>query len=531
LRLDELNLRPELQQSLAEAGYETCTPIQELTLPESLAGHDLIGVAKTGTGKTAAFVVPILQNLEPGGDPQALVICPTRELALQVGGEVEKLGARLAVRAAVLYGGTSLGPQKQQLLEGVDIVVGTPGRLLDFMTSAYLPMRKIRWLVLDEADRMLDMGFIDDVDKILRRVPMSRQTMLFSATLPGEVMKLAHRYMLYPKEFRVDPGTQVPAAIEQIFLRCSRDRKVDLLRAILRAERPHKTLIFTATRDGTSEIARRLRSDGHEVYPISSNLRQADRERVLHGFRDGTISMLVATDVAARGIDIDDISHVINLDLPMEPQDYVHRIGRTGRVERSGRAISLVEPRDISVVRQIERLLGMTADLRSFPGFEAPEVLERDAARAEGGGRRRGRGGRSGGGGRARSGGRSEGGHRHESGSMRDRSAAAASVPASAEGAHSGGGAGSSGGGDQSRGSQSREPSRRGHATGSPARAAGDRPKAARHDGEEHAPQEGRQAGARHAAGGAGEGGGRRRRRRGGRGGGGGRGSSGGAGH
>src|SRR5881296_3547954 len=203
LRFDELDLRPELKESLAAAGYVTCTPIQEMALPEALAGHDVIGVAKTGTGKTVAFLVPIFQSLEPGSDVQALVICPTRELALQVWGEAEKLGKPLGVRSTVLYGGTSLGPQKQQLLAGVDLVVGTPGRLLDFITSAWFPTRRIRWLVLDEADRMLDMGFIDDVDRIIRRMPMSRQTMLFSATVPPPVLNLAHRYMLYPKEFRV----------------------------------------------------------------------------------------------------------------------------------------------------------------------------------------------------------------------------------------------------------------------------------------------------------------------------------------
>jgi ATP-dependent RNA helicase RhlE len=272
------------------------------------------------------------------------------------------------------------------------------------MTQAYLPMRRIRWLVLDEADRMLDMGFIDDVDKILRRVPMSRQTMLFSATLPPPILALAQRYMLYPKEFRIDPGTRVPEGIAQVFYRCPHGRKVDMLRAVLKAESPDKALIFTATKVSTSEIARRLRSDGHEVYPISSNLRQADRERVLDGFRQGTIRMLVATDVAARGIDIDDITHVINLELPMEPEDYVHRIGRTGRVERLGRAISFVDSRDEASLRQIEKLLGARFEVGVMPGFEARE----GEAHHERGERRGGHGSR--GEGSAREG-RGRGGH------------------------------------------------------------------------------------------------------------------------
>src|SRR5262245_61919777 len=339
-----------------------------MAIPDTLSGHDVIGVAKTGTGKTVAFLLPIFQNLEPGADVQALVICPTRELALQVGGEAEKLGKPLGVRTAVLYGGTSLGPQKQQLLAGVDLVVGTPGRVQDFISSAYLPTRRIKWLVLDEADRMLDMGFIDEVDRIIRRLPMSRQTMLFSATLPDPVLSLARRYMLYPKEFRVDPETKIPESIEHFFYRTAHPRKIELLRAVLNSEKPHKALVFTAKKDATSEIARRLRTDGHEVYPLSSNLRQADRERVLEAFRNGSARVLVATDVAARGIDIDDISHVINLDLPMEAEDFVHPVGRTGRVDRSGRAISFVEPRDARVMRQIEAILGRRIELEEFGG-------------------------------------------------------------------------------------------------------------------------------------------------------------------
>ena len=444
VRFEDLDLRPEVKGAVAGAGYVSCTPIQALALPEALAGHDVIGVAKTGTGKTVAFLLPIFQNLEPGADVQALVICPTRELALQVGGEAEKLGRPLGVRIAVLYGGTSLGGQKQQLLAGVDLVVGTPGRVQDFITSAYLPTRRIKWLVLDEADRMLDMGFIEDVDRIIRRMPMSRQTMLFSATLPPAVLTLAHRYMLYPKEFRVDTETQVPDAIEQVFYSCPRGRREDLLRAILNAEKPSKALIFTARKIATSEIARRLRSDGHEVYPISSNLRQSDRERVLEGFREGSIRVLVATDVAARGIDIDDISHVINVELPMEPQDYVHRIGRTGRVERSGRAISLVEPGDMAAFHDIEKLLGKTFEIQSFRGFEGAGS---SAGESRSGGRR------SGGAGRAHGGGGSGGGGG-------GRTTGAKHAPASRDGASNrqrgrggrgrprrGAGGGSSGGG------------------------------------------------------------------------------------
>jgi superfamily II DNA/RNA helicase len=450
-RFEDLDLRSDLKRSLADAGYVTCTPIQEMAIPDTLLGHDVIGVAKTGTGKTVAFLLPIFQSLEPGADVQALVICPTRELALQVGGEAEKLGKPLGVRTAVLYGGTSLGGQKQQLLAGVDLVVGTPGRVQDFISSAYLPTRRIRWLVLDEADRMLDMGFIDEVDRIIRRLPMSRQTMLFSATLPPEVLTLAHRYMLYPKEFRVDAETRVPDAIAQIFYACPRGQRVEMLRAILAAEKPHKALVFTARKIATSEIARRLRTDGHEVYPISSNLRQSDRERVLEGFRQGSIRILVATDVAARGIDIDDISHVINFELPMEPQDYVHRIGRTGRVGRSGRAISLVEPGDRGSVHDIEKLLSRKIEIGTLPGFEGAGSAmsetrpgRRGAGRGHGG--HTGHGGHGGGGGN-RSSGTSGGKHvAHAAGARegapRRRRRGGKGRPKRGAGGGSGGGAG-----------------------------------------------------------------------------------------
>ena len=467
MRFEELDLSPRLQQVLASAGFEICTPIQEMVLPDALAGNDIIGVAKTGTGKTLAFLIPIFEKLARGDEPQALIVCPTRELALQVGAEAEKIGGPLGVRCEVLYGGTSMGDQKQQLLAGLDVIVGTPGRLYDFISSAYLPTKRLRWLVLDEADRMLDMGFIDEVDRIIRRVPMSRQTMLFSATIPAEVAALAERYTLYPKVFRVDAETRVPEKIEQVLYGATRNNKLDILRALLKIERPHKALIFAAKKDATSEIARRLRADGHDVYPLSSNLKQADRERVFRAFRDGTTPIVVATDVAARGIDIDDISHVINFDLPMEPQDYVHRIGRTGRAERTGRAISLIEPRDGPTVKGIEKLIGQTFVVEAFPGFENPAL---DTER--GAGRPRGRGGRKGTSGGAdrgrRSGGAGHGGGSHGGGARRG------GRPRDAKGP---------GGGGEAKGPEDSAADQGGRKPESPGRGAGDRSHRGPHPG------------------------------------------------
>ncbi len=351
-------LRAEVQRSLDEAGYEAPTPIQALAIPILLSGRDLIGVAQTGTGKTLAFLLPIFERFRPGGsDPQAVVICPTRELALQVAGEAERFGRHLGIRTVTAYGGTSSGEQKQALARGADLVVATPGRLLDFVTSAWLTLRRVRFLVLDEADRMLDMGFINDVDAILRKAPMSRQTMLFSATFPPEIRGLADRYLLHPETVRVDSGTRVKASVQHALYPVAARRKVDLLLEILEREKPAKTLVFTATREGTSDLARQLRRGRHEVVSLSSLLSQANRERALSAFRRGEFDVLVATDVAARGLDITDIDLVVNFDVPMHAEDYVHRIGRTGRAERTGKAVTLVTPLDGRRVRAIEHLL------------------------------------------------------------------------------------------------------------------------------------------------------------------------------
>jgi ATP-dependent RNA helicase RhlE len=411
IRFDDFDLRPEIRAALDEAGYTVPTPIQQQAVPILLGGEDLIGVAETGTGKTLAFLLPIFQGLRIGeSDPQALVICPTRELAIQVAGEAERFGKHLGVRKVVAYGGTSSGDQKRALGSGVELVVGTPGRLLDFVSSAWLSLRNVRSLVLDEADRMLDMGFIDDVDAILRRAPMSRQTMLFSATIPEEVRRLADRYMLHPRTVRMHSGTRVTKQVDHSFYPVPVQQKEALLAEILRREKPAKTLVFTATREGTSEVALRLRRQRHEVVSLSSLLSQANRERALGAFRRGEFDILVATDVAARGLDIDDIDLVVNYDVPMQAEDYVHRIGRTGRAERTGKAVTLVCELDGRRAADIEELLGYAVSRVRLEGFPYAEMSGRPRSgrplrgrrppargRPSAASRRRGRGRRRGG--------------------------------------------------------------------------------------------------------------------------------------
>jgi ATP-dependent RNA helicase RhlE len=392
MRFTELDLRPELLAALDGEGFHQATPIQEQVIRPALEGHDIIGVAQTGTGKTLAFLVPIFQKLEPRGEVQVIVVCPTRELALQVGGEADRLAGPLGIRTAVLYGGTSLGHQREALIAGLDVVVGTPGRLIDFMGSAYLRARTVRWLVLDEADRMLDMGFLDDVKTICSKVPMSRQTMLFSATIPAEIAELSERFLFHPKVFRVAPKHVVASGIEQeLYMVAARDKPRALL-AVLRRENPDKTLVFTATREATSEVARMVRERGFEAMSLSSLLSQANRERAMAELRSGSIRMLVATDVAGRGIDITDITHVINYDLPTVTEDYVHRIGRTGRMERTGKAISFATPADGPRLREIEALLGQPIPRGKLEGFEEPAAEAPRRPRGRGGPGRRGRG-------------------------------------------------------------------------------------------------------------------------------------------
>ncbi len=344
---DSLNLHPQLVQAIVERGYRTPTPIQAGLIPLMLTGADVIGQAQTGTGKTAAFALPILQNLEPGQKlPQALVLAPTRELAMQVADAFFEYGKHLGARVLAVYGGAPYGRQITRLNKGVDIVVATPGRLLDLLKRGAINLRLVRTVVLDEADEMLKMGFIEDVESILSETPETRQTALFSATVPGPIRRLADKYMRDPQSVTIQREQVTAEMIEQrCYLVNERDKLAALTR-LFEVEEITSALIFARTRVGTGELANELTVRGFPAETLNGDLSQEARERVLSRFRNNQVKVLVATDVAARGLDIDDISHVFNYDLPDDPEVYVHRVGRTGRAGKTGLAISLVTPRE-----------------------------------------------------------------------------------------------------------------------------------------------------------------------------------------
>jgi len=375
MRFTEFPLDIELLEALHEMRFHRCTPIQEKVIPLLLEGRDVAGMAQTGTGKTLAFLVPILQQLKPSGHVQALVVCPTRELALQVGNVAIDLGGRIGVKGTVVYGGTALGHQRKEVFAGPDIVVGTPGRLIDFIKTSVIRMRHIRYLVLDEADRMLDMGFIDDVDFILKSAPPSRQTMLFSATLAPPVMKIAAQYMHDPIQVHVSPPTLLAERVVQKVYRVQSRRKEDLLVTLLKEDPPDLCLVFTATREATTDIARRLRSAGFEAGSLSSLQTQRTREAIVRMFKEREFKILVATDVAGRGLDITGISHVVNYDVPQDPEDYVHRIGRTARAGREGKAITFVSTaQDVKRLQAIEKLTRGTLEMESHASAPSSEI-------------------------------------------------------------------------------------------------------------------------------------------------------------
>lgn len=353
----DLGLHPHLLQAVAELGYTTPTPIQANMIPLMLAGHDVIGQAQTGTGKTAAFALPMLNNLEPGqGHVQGLVLAPTRELAMQVANAMYEYGRHHGARVLAVYGGQPYSRQISRLKKGVDVVVGTPGRLLDLIRQEALDLSRTNTVVLDEADEMLSMGFIEDIETILAQTPPTRQTALFSATLPPEIRRLADSYMIEPQAVTIQREQLTVAAIEQRYYLVNAADKLAALTRLFEVEPITSALIFVRTRLGTGELANELTSRGFPAESLNGDLSQEARERVLARFRNNQMTVLVATDVAARGLDIDDISHVFNFDLPEEAEVYVHRIGRTGRAGKTGVAISLITPREQWRLRRIENL-------------------------------------------------------------------------------------------------------------------------------------------------------------------------------
>lgn len=351
----ELGLLPQLVQAVTDLGYTSPTPIQLEVIPLMLTGLDVIGQAQTGTGKTAAFALPMLQQMSPGRDQiQALVMTPTRELAIQVAQAIHDYGRHLGVHVLPIYGGQSYDRQIRRLKKGVDVVVGTPGRLLDLINQGLLNLSQIQTLVLDEADEMLSMGFIEDIETILKEIPTKRQTALFSATLPAEIRNLAGRYMTSPKYITIEREQITVPTISQRYYLVNEADKVAALTRLFEVETISSALIFARTRAGVADLANVLTVRGFPAEALHGDLNQEGRERVLNRFRNNQIKVLVATDVAARGLDIDDISHVFNFDLPQDAEIYVHRIGRTGRAGKSGLAISLIIPKEKWLLRQIE---------------------------------------------------------------------------------------------------------------------------------------------------------------------------------
>jgi ATP-dependent RNA helicase RhlE len=374
----ELGLAPGLARAVAERGYTKPTPIQRAAIPPVLSGRDVLAGAQTGTGKTAAFVLPILQRLEAprGRAPRALVLTPTRELAAQVAESARNYGRHGALRTIVIFGGVSEKPQIEALRAGCDLLVATPGRLLDLARQRLLDLSEVRCCVLDEADRMLDMGFIHDIRRILSLLPRERQNLMFSATYTHEVRKLAARLLADPLTVEVAPRNAAAERIVQQVYRVPQAHKRHLLRHLIEHGNWHQVLVFTRTKHGANRLTQQLQAAGIRAAAIHGNKSQGARTRALSDFKESRITALIATEVAARGLDIRELPHVVNFELPHVPEDYVHRIGRTARAGRCGAAISLVSPDEAPLLSDIERLLGRKLPMASVPEYAiaAPNV-------------------------------------------------------------------------------------------------------------------------------------------------------------
>ena len=358
MNFKELGLCPPLINAIEEMGYEDPTAIQKMSIPPILEGRDLVGSAQTGTGKTAAFALPSLHRLEKHGGCRLLALAPTRELAIQIEENFKKYGKFLALRMALLYGGVKYGKQLEQLGNEPDIIVATPGRLLDHLSQGNLNLRKIEILILDEVDRMLDMGFVEDVTKIIQKTPKSRQTLFFSATIPDSVRRLSKWALDNPAEAKIDIKISAADTVSHALYPVPAIQKFDLLIALLKKIKFENLIIFFQTRRGTDKISRWLTEHGQTVRVLHSDLKQRDRSKALEEFKGGEVKILCATDVASRGLDISNVTHVINYDVPQHSEDYVHRIGRTGRARSEGEAFTLCKPDELSMVDSIEKLLG-----------------------------------------------------------------------------------------------------------------------------------------------------------------------------
>jgi len=433
----DLGLTAELLSAVEKQGYEEATPIQQQAIPLILAGKDVLAGAQTGTGKTAGFTLPVLQQLQKTHNegrkrhPRVLVLTPTRELAAQVHESVRDYGRYLPFRSAVIFGGVSINPQKQKLIKGVDIVVATPGRLLDHVQQRSINLSEVEILILDEADRMLDMGFIRDIRKILAVIPSKRQTLLFSATFSQEIKSLAAEFLHKPSEIQVTPENSAVKLVSQIVYPVDKKRKRELLSHKIGEENWQQVLVFTRTKHVANKLAEQLGTDGITAAAIHGNKSQGARTKALADFKAGRVRVLVATDIAARGIDINKLPHVVNFELPNVAEDYVHRIGRTARAGEEGHAISLVCVDELRLLRDIEKLLGSDIEKVNVPGYDVNPLIKAEPIQ-------NGRNGRNNSGGR---------GSRDNNGQGRRRSNSGGGRPGA--GNRSGGARAHSGGGNR----------------------------------------------------------------------------------
>ncbi|PRY80945.1 DEAD/DEAH box helicase [Alkalibacterium olivapovliticus] len=357
MKFNELDLKPELLKSIQAMGFEETTPIQEQTIPLALEGRDVIGQAQTGTGKTAAFGLPMLQKIDvKNHNVQGLVIAPTRELAIQTQEEIFRLSKDKRVKVTCVYGGADISRQIKQIKGGAQIVVGTPGRMLDLIRRKALRLNQVETLVLDEADEMLNMGFIEDIETIIKEVPAERQTLLFSATMPAPIKRIGERFMTNPEMVSIKTKTLSASTIEQFYTKARDNEKFDIMTRLLDVQNPKSTILFARTKRRVDELAKGLEMRGYQAEGIHGDLSQSKRMSVLKDFKKGNIDILVATDVAARGLDVTGLSHVYNYDIPQDPESYIHRIGRTGRAGEKGVAVTFVTPHEMGYLRTVESL-------------------------------------------------------------------------------------------------------------------------------------------------------------------------------
>jgi len=398
MSFENLDLIEPILRALKTEGYETPTPIQEQAIPIILQRKDLLGCAQTGTGKTAAFAIPIIQILHETHNPakgrrkiKSLIVTPTRELAIQIGESFAAYGRHAGLKHTVIFGGVGERPQTDALRAGIDILIATPGRLLDLMNQGYIDLRSIELFVLDEADRMLDMGFIHDVKRIIAELPRERQSLFFSATMPADIVKLSQTILNNPSKVEVTPESTTAEKVEQQMYMVNFADKRSLLLHLLRNQEIVSALVFTRTKHGADKVVQHLQKNGHNAMAIHGNKSQNARQKALSDFKAGKIRVLVATDIAARGIDVDDLSHVINFEIPNIPETYVHRIGRTGRAGQSGIALSFCDNTEITFLRDIQRLISQTIPvvedhpypLTDFTPMKAPAKVARKPIRRE----------------------------------------------------------------------------------------------------------------------------------------------------